>query len=260
MDGELRSRDLLSSLEVEEELMVMADEMANFLDVHVPRTHESILALLDEASHQLRTFKEHEVSQPPGQRVSFESEEKADKRVCVAGSFFLSECHCEGFDCSVRFAKYNKGNTLNFSTAPKSFYLLRQLQDSLHLVEEASDLAVQLACVPSPDSESDQYESAPDWMVALARIRHVGIICDEIVSLLCRIENEMADWTSRALPSMQQNWLRMVSVAFSRNNHQEEPSSASHGILQTTSKHHTLAVQPQLIPPRAHPVSLNEPA
>ena len=132
MDGELRSRDLLSSLEVEEELMVMADEMANFLDVHVPRTHESILALLDEASHQLRTFKEHEVSQPPGQRVSFESEEKADKRVCVAGSFFLSECHCEGFDCSVRFAKYNKGNTLNFSTAPKSFYLLRQLQDSLH--------------------------------------------------------------------------------------------------------------------------------
>ena len=111
-------------------------------------------------------------------RIVVESEEKVDGRACVSASFSLCENHCEDLDLCVRFAKYNKvctralnlywcdrasqsysyydakrmtqGNECNFSTAPKSFHLLRQLQDSLHFVEEASYIVAQHCSSPFP--------------------------------------------------------------------------------------------------------------
>ena len=153
-----------------------------------------------------------------------------DGRPCVSGSFTLSECHCEDVDLSVRLPKYNKGNQLSFSTGPKTFYLLRQLQDALHLVETASDMVAQLSSFPPPTPASGAPHAAatqapapahaspasetpsaraPDWAVLLPSVRAVSAVCDEVASHLRRAETHMADWTPRALPSMVQNWLRM---------------------------------------------------
>ena len=149
-------------------------------------------------------------------------QEKVEGRACVSGSLTLAECHCEEFDLSVRFAKYNKGNQLNFSTAPKSLYLLRQLQDALCMVEMASDLVVQLhtsSFVPHarPATAAScgeveaaaQHSRSPTWLEQLPLIRQVVLLCDEIVALLQAAEKEQAEWSSKALPSMPQNWLRM---------------------------------------------------
>jgi len=183
----------------------------------VQGSHDAILALLDEASHELRTvsFGENAAERP---RVFLESDEKVEGRACVSGSLTLAECHCEDFDLSVRFAKYNKGNTLQFSTAPKSSYLLRQVQDALHMVEMASDLVAQFAtssfaiCRDYTVAHGDAVERTPrthNWLELLPLIRQVGLLCDEIAMLLHKAEKEMADWSSKALPSMPQNWLRM---------------------------------------------------
>ena len=152
-------------------------------------------------------------------------QEKVEGRACVSGSLTLAECHCEDFDLSVRFAKYNKGNQLHFSTAPKSLYLLRQLQDALRMVEMASDLVVQLhsssfvpharpataaSCgeVEAVEAAAQQSRS-PTWLEQLPLIRQVVLLCDEIVALLQAAAKELAEWSSKALPSMPQNWLRM---------------------------------------------------
>jgi hypothetical protein len=132
-----------------------------------------------------------------------------DGRACVSGSFTLSECHCEDFDLSVRFPKYNKGNQLNFFTGPKTFYLLRQLQDALHLVETASDLVAELSsstsptlgstsgaphgataahASPAPETPSTR---APDWADLLPSVRAVSAACDEVLSLLRKAETHM---------------------------------------------------------------------
>jgi hypothetical protein len=107
-----------------------------------------------------------------GPRVFFESEDKVDGRACVSGSFTLSECHCEDFDLSVRFPKYNKGNQLNFFTGPKTFYLLRQLQDALHLVETASDLVAELSSSTVPHTR--QHQRSPARRHRGARIPGAG--------------------------------------------------------------------------------------
>jgi len=147
----------------------------------VHNSHENILVLLDEATHQLRTVSFEDDSTKPGPRLFLESEEKIDGRACVSGSLTLTECHCEEFDLSVRFAKYNKGAQLHFATAPKSFYLLRQLQDALHMVEMASDLVAQLGSVRSSSPPTHTAVqgvvttvSRPLWLDLLPRIRHIG--------------------------------------------------------------------------------------
>lgn len=188
----------------------------------VRSSHDAVLALLDEASHELRTvsFGDSAAERP---RLFLESDDKVEGRACVSGSLTLAECHCEEFDLSVRFAKYNKGNPLHFSTAPKTLYLLRQLQDALHMVEMASDRVAQLrstSFVPhahypqtadscADDRIADSAQGFFTWADLLPAVRQVGLLCDEVVSLLQKAEKEMADWSPRALPSMPQNWLRM---------------------------------------------------
>lgn len=114
---------------LEEEREAVIVESWRFLDEHAMECKRHSAALLEEIAQQLRCVK-HEKDDKgevtvvdKAAMVFLESEERA-----VVGSLRLSECHVQDFDLSIRFPRYNKGASAHYTIAPKTSYLLRQIQ------------------------------------------------------------------------------------------------------------------------------------
>eukprot|EP00961_Rhodomonas_salina_P048507 651112-Rhodomonas_salina.2 len=143
---------------LEEEREAVIVESWRFLDEHAMECKRHSAALLEEIAQQLRCVK-HEKDDKgevtvvdKAAMVFLESEERA-----VVGSLRLSECHVQDFDLSIRFPRYNKGASAHYTIAPKTSYLLRQIQDAVHLMERAEDLIRQL---PGPQTRSSAENGA----------------------------------------------------------------------------------------------------
>jgi hypothetical protein len=138
-------------LEQEREAVVV--ESWRFLDRNALDCQRHAAALLEEIAQQLRCVKLEQNDKgfttvvDKAATVFLESVDRA-----VVGSLKLSECHVQDFELSIRFPRYNKGTSMHYSIAPKTSYLLRQIQDAVHLIERATDLILLL--IPSPTGAS----------------------------------------------------------------------------------------------------------
>mmetsp|Transcript_43687 Transcript_43687/g.103217 ORF Transcript_43687/g.103217 Transcript_43687/m.103217 type:complete len:314 (+) Transcript_43687:172-1113(+) len=199
---------------LEEEREAVIVESWRFLDEHAMECKRHSAALLEEIAQQLRCVK-HEKDDKgevtvvdKAAMVFLESEERA-----VVGSLRLSECHVQDFDLSIRFPRYNKGASAHYTIAPKTSYLLRQIQDAVHLIERAEDLIRQL---PGPQTRSSAENGAAAHGNADGGLKNpaeqllrVAKMCAEVLRLLHEAQTTLEDWSTRALPSMPQNWVRM---------------------------------------------------
>ncbi|EKX46904.1 hypothetical protein GUITHDRAFT_107257 [Guillardia theta CCMP2712] len=225
------------------ELEVVSHEMRTFLREDVERICREAMEMVNEVSMHLKCtelYKDKDgglVAAEEGSMLFLESDDKT-----VVGSLRISDCHVHDFDVNVRFPKYNKGGNMQFTIAHKFTYTLRQIQDALHYIERAGGMLVHL---PHLEGAGD-----PTWRELLPYMRKITKVCSDIVELLLKAVTELNDWSTRALPSLPQNWLRM------------EPALPSDLLLQAAPRARCsiltsfVADVPQRLhphPPRLHP-------